>query len=74
MPHSLFKSDTLLQVGPVVEVHIGLPATAAAILAAQGLALPDQLALNAIIDTGAGGTCFREGVLGPLGLQALGAG
>ena len=72
MPHSIFTSDTLEFAGPVIERMVGGTQAMLEALERTGQPKPEPLIVNALIDTGAGMTGFRTGVLAPLNLPLIG--
>jgi predicted aspartyl protease len=72
MPHLQVSSSTLQDDGPIIELWVGVPQALHEYLVSKNTQVPPPIKVNALIDTGAGGTCFRRGVLAPLGLQPVG--
>jgi hypothetical protein len=72
VPHSIFTSDSLQVAGPIIELVVGAPQAVLDALERSGQPKPPPLIVSALIDTGAGMTGFRTGVLDPLGLPLVG--
>ena len=59
--------------GPMVTTFIGVSAARAAALKAQSLPIPHVVQIQALVDTGASGTCVDPSVLKGLGLTPTGS-
>ncbi len=58
--------------GALVQVHFGLYPTHAQAMQAEKKAVPSPVPARALVDTGAGLTAIKQGLLAPLGIQPVG--
>jgi len=59
-------------IGPVVEIQLAVPKVLEDKMIAAGEKVPAAITVNAMIDTGAGGTCIQAGLASKLGLSPIG--
>ena len=69
MPHFTLQISPQ---GPILLVYIGVSQARQAALAAAGQQIPQPVPIQALIDTGASGTCVDPSVLSMLGLTPTG--
>ena len=73
MPHKIVLDNDLQRRGPMVDILLAIPQSLEDVLVQEGKPVPKSIVLRALIDTGAGITAIRQGLIAPLGLQPIGS-
>lgn len=72
MPSFSSQIPNLKQIGPIFRIKIGLSQVAMDVLSAGGGSIKAPVEANALIDTGASGSCINPEIVSALGLVSRG--
>lgn len=72
MPHIAAQFPNLAQLGPILDIHVGVPTALEAQLTAAGTPVPALEPVRALIDTGASSSVIRTGIAAKLGHSPVG--
>ena len=73
MPHLAAQSPNLAQTGPIIDIHVGVPAALEATMTATGTPVPGLEPIRAMVDTGASSSVIQTGIAAKLGLNPVGS-